>query len=240
MGVTESESLTESGSPEAPLEAAPSEATFESVPEVPVEVLDTEEPTEIFSRDELTESHAPAASRYATAREAAPEATRAPKRGRKPAGAEVTNQESPTRKHGPKQIAPPGGEAASEARTHQTPTRTARQKQKAPIATQRQSISSLLAQLASINAQLQRLRATEVPKVVAEIQQLMQEYDLSVDDIARKPKVDAAARAVPTATKAAPRPRYRDPKTGQTWSGRGRAPAWLGKKPERFLIDRLY
>ncbi|KAI3592072.1 hypothetical protein D9X30_2957 (plasmid) [Cupriavidus sp. U2] len=296
MGVTESESLMESGSPEAPLEAAPSEATFESVPEVPVEVLDTAEPTEIFSRDGLTESHAPVAPRYATAREAAPEATRAPKRGRKPralaevaapevttqkgptrkrgrkakalietaapkaspeerqtpkrgpnpiiltevAGAGVTNQETPTRKHVPKQITPPGGEAASQARTHQTPTRKARQKQKAPIAIQRPSISSLLAQLASINAQLERLRATEVPRVVAEIQQLMQEYDLSVDDIARKPKVEAAARAVPAAAKAAPLPRYRDPKTGRTWSGRGRAPAWLGKKPERFLIDRLY
>ncbi|WP_439709419.1 H-NS histone family protein [Cupriavidus pauculus] len=67
----------------------------------------------------------------------------------------------------------------------------------------------------------------------------MQEYDLSIEDIAGKPGVAPAARAVPTTTKAAPRPRYRDPKTGKTWSGRGRAPAWIGKKRERFLIDRL-
>ncbi|HDR9377078.1 TPA: H-NS histone family protein, partial [Burkholderia multivorans] len=31
-------------------------------------------------------------------------------------------------------------------------------------------------------------------------------------------------------------PKYRNPKTGETWSGRGRAPAWLGKNRTRFLI----
>ncbi|WP_420536683.1 H-NS family nucleoid-associated regulatory protein [Escherichia fergusonii] len=33
--------------------------------------------------------------------------------------------------------------------------------------------------------------------------------------------------------------KYRDPKTGTTWSGRGRMPAWLvGKQLNRFLIDK--
>ncbi|WP_408525975.1 H-NS family nucleoid-associated regulatory protein [Paraburkholderia fungorum] len=31
---------------------------------------------------------------------------------------------------------------------------------------------------------------------------------------------------------------YRDPKSGATWSGRGRAPAWLGANRSRFLIDK--
>ncbi|WP_255519969.1 H-NS family nucleoid-associated regulatory protein, partial [Cupriavidus sp. IK-TO18] len=180
------------------------------------------------------------------ATEAAPEERKTPKRGRKPkilaevAAPEVTTQETPTRKRGPKQIALPGVEAAPEAPTQKTRTRNPRQEQKAPTATQSPSQSSLLAQLASVNAQLEQLRATEVPKVVEEIQQLMQEYDLSIEDIAGKPGVEPAAGAVPTKTKAAPPPRYRNPKTGQTWSGRGRAPAWVGKKPERFLIDLLY
>ncbi|WP_182142289.1 H-NS family nucleoid-associated regulatory protein, partial [Cupriavidus necator] len=176
--------------------------------------------------------------------EAAPEETRAPQRGRKRkilaevAAPEVTAQETPTRKRGPKQRTLPGVEAAPEAPTQKTQTRKPRQEQKAPTATQRPSQSSLLAQLASVNAQLEQLRAT-VPKVVKEIQQWMQEYDLSIEDIAGKPSVKPAARAVPTKTKAAPPPRYRNPKTGQTWSGRGRAPAWIGKKRERFLIDLL-
>ncbi|EDS82163.1 H-NS histone family protein [Burkholderia pseudomallei S13] len=34
-------------------------------------------------------------------------------------------------------------------------------------------------------------------------------------------------------------PKYRDPKTGATWSGRGREPGWIkGKKRERFLIQQ--
>jgi len=41
----------------------------------------------------------------------------------------------------------------------------------------------------------------------------------------------AKAKSKPTVP-----PKYRDPKTGKTWSGRGRAPAWLGKNPNRFLI----
>ncbi len=246
MKATASEALTESDAPEAPIEAMPSEANIEAVAEAPVEVLTTDELTEAAAQDELAETAAPLAPLYAPAPEAAPEETRAPKRGRKPkilaevAAPEVTSQETPTRKRGPKQITLPGVEAASEAPTQKTRTRKPRQEQKAPTATQRPSQSSLLAQLASVNAQLEQLRATEVPKVVAEIQQLMQEYDLSIEDIAGKPGVEPAARAVRTKTKAAPPPRYRNPKTGQTWSGRGRAPAWIGKKPERFLIDLMY
>ncbi|BDB29522.1 H-NS histone family protein (plasmid) [Cupriavidus sp. P-10] len=238
------EALTESDAPEAPIEAMPSEATTEAVAEAAVEVLATDEPMEAAAQGELTETAAPVVPRYAPAAEATPGETRAPKRGRKPkilaevAAPEVT--ETPTRKRGPKQRALPGVEAAPEAPTQKTRTRKPRQEQKAPTATQRPSQSSLLAQLASVNAQLEQLRAAEVPKVVEEIRQWMQEYDLSIEDIAGQPSVEPAARAVPTKTKAAPLPRYRNPKTGQTWSGRGRAPAWIGKKPERFLIDLLY
>uniref|UniRef100_UPI003F492B53 H-NS histone family protein n=1 Tax=Cupriavidus taiwanensis TaxID=164546 RepID=UPI003F492B53 len=245
MEATASEALTESDAPEAPIEAMPSEATTKAVAEAPVEVLATDEPTEAAAQDELIETAAPIAPLYAPAPEAAPEEMQAPKRGRKPkilaevAAPEVTTQETPTRKRGPKQITLPEVEAATEAPTQKTRTRKPRQEQKAPTATPSPSQSSLLAQLASVNAQLEQLRA-EVPKVVEEIRQLMQEYDLSIEDIAGKPSVEPAARAVPTKTKAAPRPRYRNPKTGQTWSGRGRAPAWIGKKPERFLIDLLY
>ncbi|THJ46770.1 H-NS histone family protein [Burkholderia sp. LS-044] len=36
-----------------------------------------------------------------------------------------------------------------------------------------------------------------------------------------------------------PEPKYRDPETGATWSGRGRPPAWIdGKDRVPFEIDR--
>ncbi|MDK2661904.1 H-NS family nucleoid-associated regulatory protein [Cupriavidus sp. LEh21] len=248
MEAAAQDELTETAAPVAPLdapapEAAPEETRAPKRDRKPKALTETAAPAETRAPKRgrkpkaLTETAAPAA---------APEETRAPKRGRKPktlaevAAPEVTTQETPTRKRGPKQITLPGVEAAPEAPTQKTPTRKPRQEQKTPTATQSPSPSSLLAQLASVNAQLEQLRATEVPKVVEEIRQWMQEYDLSIEDIAGKPSVAPAARAVPTKTKAAQPPRYRNPKTGQTWSGRGRAPAWIGKKPERFLIDLLY
>jgi len=39
-------------------------------------------------------------------------------------------------------------------------------------------------------------------------------------------------------------PKYRNPKTGETWAGRGAQPVWMrealkaGKKPDDFLIDK--
>ncbi|MFM0350678.1 H-NS family nucleoid-associated regulatory protein [Paraburkholderia sp. RL17-347-BIC-D] len=61
---------------------------------------------------------------------------------------------------------------------------------------------------------------------------------------AGKPKAAAKKLTVSTRTVArtgqpkGPQPAmYRDPKSGATWSGRGRAPAWLGTDRGKFLID---
>ncbi|GJG96827.1 H-NS histone family protein [Cupriavidus pauculus] len=244
--------LTESAALVAPRyaqasEAAPEETRAPKRNRKPKTVAEVASP-EVTTQKSPARKHGrkPKALIQTATLEASPEERRTPKRGQNPkilaevASAEVTTQETPTWKGGAKQITLHGAEAAPEARTQNTQTRKTRQRQKVPTATQSPTRSTLLAQLASVNAQLERLRATEVPKIVEEIQQLMREYELSIEDIAGKPSDEPAGRAVPTKTKAAPRPKYRDPKTGQTWSGRGRAPAWIGKKPEGFLIDRLY
>lgn len=53
----------------------------------------------------------------------------------------------------------------------------------------------------------------------------------AVDNVIRKGKYVRGPQA----------PKYRDPKTGATWSGRGRAPAWLadGKDRTVFLIGAI-
>ncbi|MGY2489026.1 H-NS family nucleoid-associated regulatory protein [Cupriavidus sp. CP313] len=61
-----------------------------------------------------------------------------------------------------------------------------------------------------------------------------------VHDIAAKrrrgrPAGGGKAKAVTKAKSELP-PKFMDPKTGATWSGRGRAPAWLGKNRTKFLI----
>lgn len=95
----------------------------------------------------------------------------------------------------------------------------------------------LLAQKEALEAQLAEARETEVSAVIQQIRTLMEQYNLSVEDIQGKRRRGRPAGS--GAAKAAKEPlpaKYRDPKTGKTWSGRGRAPAWLGKNPNRFLI----
>jgi len=68
----------------------------------------------------------------------------------------------------------------------------------------------------------------------------MAEYELTLDDISPKRHRGRPAGTgktkVATKAKSELPPKYMDPKTGATWSGRGRAPAWLGKNRTRFLI----
>jgi len=87
----------------------------------------------------------------------------------------------------------------------------------------------LVAQRDALDAAIEEARKTEVSSVIAEIQGLMAQYGLSIDDLAPR-------RGRPRGSKSPSVAKYRNPKTGQTWSGRGRAPAWIGKNRERFLI----
>jgi DNA-binding protein H-NS len=96
----------------------------------------------------------------------------------------------------------------------------------------------LLAEKEALEAKLNEVRATEVAGVIDKIRELMTEYGLSAEDILpRRKRGRPAGSSAPKPAAALP-PKYMDPKTGKTWSGRGRAPAWLGKRPERFLIEQ--
>lgn len=96
----------------------------------------------------------------------------------------------------------------------------------------------LMAQKEALEAQLAEVRANEVAGVIEQIRGLMADYGLSVEDIQQtRRRGRPAGSTAGKATAKEPLPaKYRDPKTGKTWSGRGRAPAWLGKNLNRFLI----
>lgn len=97
----------------------------------------------------------------------------------------------------------------------------------------------LLAQKQALETQIEEARANEVPGVIEQIRELMLRYELSPEDIApRRRRGRSAGRSTAAVEKAPLPPKYMDPKTGKTWSGRGRTPAWLGKRPERFLIPQ--
>jgi len=87
-------------------------------------------------------------------------------------------------------------------------------------------------QLAKIQVQVATAREKEVAATIAWIKEKIMEYEITAEELGFSSRKRGSAKH-----KAAPPPKYRNPKTGQTWSGRGRAPIWIGKNRARFLIE---
>lgn len=69
----------------------------------------------------------------------------------------------------------------------------------------------------------------------------MAEYDLSPEDIfGRTGKLGPRGKKAAVKGARTPRPpKYRDPKTGKTWNGLGKPPAWIvgARNRDKYLID---
>ena len=94
--------------------------------------------------------------------------------------------------------------------------------------------AKLKAQIADLQAQADDVRRQEVAAVIAEVQQKIAEYGLTAQDLGF---AERAKRGRPPKKAPLP-PKYRDPKSGATWSGRGKPPNRIvGKNRDRFLIE---
>lgn len=100
-------------------------------------------------------------------------------------------------------------------------------------------------QLAELEAKAARLRAAEKPKVIAQILALMAEYGVTQQELS----TGATAVVSPTLPggkkkATAKAPKYRDPKSGATWTGHGKRPQWYldaiaaGTAPEAMTIGK--
>lgn len=69
----------------------------------------------------------------------------------------------------------------------------------------------------------QQLNAAHHAKV-AEIRALMEQHGITLAELGGAP-----AKAAKKSSRPPVLPKYKDPATGQTWSGRGRAPLWVLK-----------
>lgn len=93
-------------------------------------------------------------------------------------------------------------------------------------------------QARELDKQLQAARAQEKQTAIASIKAIMAEHGLTVADLGRVGG-GASAKVKGTGSVA---PKYRNPATGETWTGRGLKPRWLtaaladGKKIEEFAI----
>lgn len=84
------------------------------------------------------------------------------------------------------------------------------------------SIQDLLAQKAALEKQIAEAQRAARSDAIAKVKSLMAEYGLTASDLAGKAPV--AAKADGGKKVAA---KYRDPATGQSWTGRGLKPKWL-------------
>jgi len=87
----------------------------------------------------------------------------------------------------------------------------------------------LLAQKAELEAQIAAAQAEAKAKAVTEARALIQEHGLTAADVFPQGKGKAKGSVGA--------PKYRDPATGATWTGRGKPPNWIKDKDRaEFLI----
>lgn len=100
-------------------------------------------------------------------------------------------------------------------------------------------------QLQAVERQIKESHLAQRAEVITKIKALMAEHGLTVEDIGINSKGKAKGKAAPGGHALAGKsvaPKYKDPSTGQTWTGRGLQPRWLkaalaaGRKIEEFTI----
>lgn len=103
------------------------------------------------------------------------------------------------------------------------------------------TLESIQTRIAQLQAQAEDLMRKQSSVVLEKIHALMDKHGITTSDIAahidgkRGRRLGATSSIKFTAS----RVKYRDPKTGATWTGHGRAPGWIAnvKNRGKFLID---
>ncbi|MFK4448810.1 DNA-binding protein H-NS [Caballeronia udeis] len=112
------------------------------------------------------------------------------------------------------------------------------------------TLEQIRANMKKLQAQADALIAKKAQAAVDEIRKIMLAHGLTTEDIEAKAKARREAKvangSAPTvkakaanSLKGMTPPKYQHPKTGATWTGHGRAPAWIAdsKNRDKFLID---
>lgn len=102
------------------------------------------------------------------------------------------------------------------------------------------SYQEIQAQIRELTTAAATARKVELDHALATIQELIQQYDLTQEDVLgvfKKRRGRTPGPKAGPATKGVPK--YRDPETGRTWTGQGKPPNWIKNAPDRsaFLIE---
>lgn len=95
------------------------------------------------------------------------------------------------------------------------------------------SYKELLKQREALELQISQARQVELADAIAQARAIVAEYSLSTQDVF--PIARTRAGGGSTAKVA---PKYRNPNTGDTWTGRGKPPKWIQNEDrQQFLIN---
>lgn len=113
-----------------------------------------------------------------------------------------------------------------------------------------EELSALIARRDELQAELETVESLIAEKqaqarldVIAQIRSIMSEAGLTLADLGGS-NLQRTAHSSPVAKVRRVEPKYRNPSTGETWTGRGLKPRWLsealaaGKSIEEFLIQK--
>lgn len=101
------------------------------------------------------------------------------------------------------------------------------------------TLASLEKQIEALTKKAEAIRKTEMSAAIKTVRDLISQFGLTAQDVGLgSARGRGKAKAV-SAPKAAGIPKYRDPKTGKTWTGHGKPPGWIAGAADRtkFLID---
>ena len=93
------------------------------------------------------------------------------------------------------------------------------------------SYAEYVEQIAKLQSLAEAARKDEIDGAIKTIKDLMKQHGITVADLT------SGTRAKPVKVKGTVAAQFKNPETGETWTGRGRAPRWLdGKDKEQFRI----
>ncbi|MDP9109818.1 MAG: H-NS histone family protein [Pseudomonadota bacterium] len=94
------------------------------------------------------------------------------------------------------------------------------------------SFKDLQEQIARLQREAEAARKAELKDAIAKIREQMALYGITADDLGGAAGKGSRAKGAKTPVAA----KYRDPESGKTWSGRGRAPLWVKGDQAKYLI----
>ena len=88
-------------------------------------------------------------------------------------------------------------------------------------------LPSLLAQKVELDKQITKAKAEEKAAVLAHIRSAMEQYEITAEELTAAPKRGRKPGSTDSGVRKPVAPKYQDPVSGATWTGRGKKPLFI-------------